>query len=211
MPASPARPRRLLPLLAMVAVFAAPVVAAWFFYLYPQYLPAARSNRGELIEPVVRLEAGPAFQGVEGGAFDLAALAGKWTLVELSHTPCGDGCRRHVAEMGQVWAALGESRLDVERLLLLTGAVAEEGIASARAIAAEFPGLRVAFAGPAAIDAITVGLRGDPLGRTYIMDPFGRLMMRYAPEAPPGDVLKDMERLLKASKNWIKGAQYGHQ
>jgi hypothetical protein len=36
-------------------------------------------------------------------------------------------------------------------------------------------------------------------------------MMRYAADAPPKDVLKDMERLLKASKNWIKGAQYGHR
>ena len=34
---------------------------------------------------------------------------------------------------------------------------------------------------------------------------------RYAPDAPAKDTLKDMERLLKASKNWIKGASYGHR
>jgi hypothetical protein len=35
-------------------------------------------------------------------------------------------------------------------------------------------------------------------------------MMRYGTDAPPDDVLKDLERLLKGSKNWIKGASYGH-
>ena len=49
------------------------------------------------------------------------------------------------------------------------------------------------------------------LHRIYILDPMGNLMMRYAPDAPAKDTLSDMERLLKASKNWIKGAQYGHK
>jgi hypothetical protein len=35
--------------------------------------------------------------------------------------------------------------------------------------------------------------------------------MQYAPEAPPQDLLHDLEKLFKASKNWIKGAQYGHR
>lgn len=36
-------------------------------------------------------------------------------------------------------------------------------------------------------------------------------MMRYAVDAPARDTLEDLEHLLKASKNWIKGAQYGHK
>ena len=36
--------------------------------------------------------------------------------------------------------------------------------------------------------------------RIYIVDPFGNLMMQYAKEAPPKDVVKDLERLLKYSR-----------
>ncbi len=56
-----------------------------------------------------------------------------------------------------------------------------------------------------------LGEGSDSLDRTYILDPMGNLMMRYAADAPAKDTLKDMERLLKASKNWIKGASYGHR
>ena len=41
--AAPARRPGLWPLWALLAIFALPVVGAWFFYLHPEYLPAARS------------------------------------------------------------------------------------------------------------------------------------------------------------------------
>jgi len=56
-----------------------------------------------------------------------------------------------------------------------------------------------------------LGQGPEALGRVYILDPMGNLMMRYASDAPAKDVLKDMGRLIKASKNWIKGAGYGHK
>ena len=48
------------PLWVLIGVFALPVVAAWFFYLNPQYLPSNRVNKGELIEPQVPLSTGVA-------------------------------------------------------------------------------------------------------------------------------------------------------
>ena len=44
-----------------------------------------------------------------------------------------------------------------------------------------------------------------------VQTPLGNLMLRYAPDAPAQDTLKDLERLLKASKNWIKGGTNGHR
>ena len=44
--------RSLLPLWAMLVLFALPVVAAWVYYFNPGLLPDARANRGELIQPV---------------------------------------------------------------------------------------------------------------------------------------------------------------
>jgi hypothetical protein len=56
----------------------------------------------------------------------------------------------------------------------------------------------------------TLGEGSAAQGRIYIADPRAELMMRYGADAPPEDTLKDMERLLKGSKNWMKGTNYGH-
>ena len=53
------------------------------------------------------------------------------------------------------------------------------------------------------------GAEGD--NNVFIVDPQGNLMMRYQPDATAKEILKDMEKLMKASKNWVKGAQYGHR
>ena len=77
-------------------------------------------------------------------------------------------------------------------------------------MAERFPGTRVLIADADAV--AEVQRRFEPLadGR-FLIDPMGNLMMRYAADAPPKDMLKDLEKLFKASKNWIKGAQYGHR
>lgn len=193
---------------ALLIVFALPILAAWFLYFNPEYLPAGRSNRGELIEPLVTLPTDRALSTPEGTPFAMDALSGRWTLVFLTQFPCTAACENKLGEIRQIRLALGESRLSVERLLLLTG----PSTPSSR-LAGDLAGTRVALLSPEATRLLLPQLGPDkaPLDRIYILDPLGRLMMRYAPEAPPKDVLKDMERLLKASKNWIKGAQYGHQ
>jgi hypothetical protein len=77
----------------------------------------------------------------------------------------------------------------------------------------DFDGLQIATLSGAGKAWLVEKLgEGDAaLNRLYILDPLGNLMMRYPSEAPAKDPLKDMERLLKASKNWIKGANYGHR
>ena len=81
------------------------------------------------------------------------------------------------------------------------------------ALGREYDGMRAALT-DSADGARLLNLLGEgarALDRVYILDPMGNLMMRYAHDAPAKDTLEDMERLLKASKNWIKGAQYGHK
>jgi cytochrome oxidase Cu insertion factor (SCO1/SenC/PrrC family) len=200
--------RGIVPLLAMVAIFAAPVIAAWFFYLNPGYLPAGRTNKGELIEPVVPLPPELRLSDPSGLKFDPAGLAGKWVLVYLARGECGDACMEHLIAIRQIRLALGESQFSVDRLLIMTDPSA--GDLAAR-LAGELDGMQVALTDEASGPTLTNALGEGALGRIYILDPMGNLMMRYAPDAPAKDTLKDMERLLKASKSWIKGAQYGHQ
>jgi len=204
------KPRSRAPLWAMVAVFAAPVIAAWFFYLNPEYLPSGRSNKGELIDPVVVLPSDLALSTPDGSDFPRDVLAGKWTLVYLAGGECGDACRKRLIAMRQIRLALGEGQRNVERLLVLTDPTATD---LAEKLGAEFAGLHVvltdAVGGVRLPELLGEGVAA--LGRIYILDPMGNLMMRYAADAPVRDTLEDMEHLLKASKNWIKGAQYGHK
>ena len=203
---TPSKPNRW-PLLALVAVFAAPVLAAWFFYFNPDYLPDTRSNKGELIEPMVRLDADSGLTNPDGSAFDFSPLSGRWTLVSLNRAPCNDACRKRLTDLRQIRLALGETRFSVERLQILTGAD------DTAALQRDFEGMHVAMAQGRTrdklLDALGEGVAA--LDRTYLLDPMGNLMMRYRADAPTKDTLKDMERLLKASKNWIKGASYGHR
>lgn len=202
--------RGLTPLWLMVVVFAAPVVAAWFFYLNPEYLPAGRSNKGELIEPVVHLPPGLGLFTPQGAELGPGALAGRWTLVYLAGGDCTDACRNQLIAIRQIRLALGENQLSTGRLLILTDpAAADLGAELER----EFEGMQVAVTDAASGERLLelLGQGAQSLDRIHILDPMGNLMMRYAPDAPPEDTLKDMERLLKASKNWIKGSNYGHK
>jgi cytochrome oxidase Cu insertion factor (SCO1/SenC/PrrC family) len=197
------------PLWAMVAIFALPVVAAWFFFFNPELLPDARANRGELIQPVRPWPTDLPLMHVDGGRFDAATLLDHWTLLTVSPSRCDEVCRARLIELRQIRLALGESSLVVERMAVWVG---ERGHGAGDA-SAELAGVREAVVPTAGVPALVslLGPHQDIWNRIYIVDPFGNLMMRYAADAPPKDVLKDMERLLKASKNWIKGAQYGHR
>jgi cytochrome oxidase Cu insertion factor (SCO1/SenC/PrrC family) len=197
-------------LLLMVGIFAAPALAAWFLYWNPQYLPSGRGNLGALISPVVPVPQDLRMTTPTGAGLDRTRLEGKWTLVYLAGGDCSDACRVRLHDLRQIRLALGDGSLSVERLLILTDSGAA---ATGAALAKEFEGMAVALtdASGAAHLLGALGQGSEALGRVYILDPMGNLMMRYAPDAPAKDTLKDMGRLIKASKNWIKGAGYGHK
>lgn len=191
----------------MVAVFALPVVAGWFLYLNPDLLPTTRVNRGELIDPVRPWPEDLELARPDGAAFAREGLAGKWTLLLAARAPCDPACTARLTDFRQIRLAAGEGGLAVERLLVLAGK-AQAGVPAETLAGAGIA--RVAAAGEQRL-AAWLGPDGDIWNRVYIVDPLGNLMMRYAADAPAKDVLKDTERLLKASRNWIKGTGYGHR
>lgn len=205
--------RTMKPLWLLFLVFAAPVMAAWFLYLNPQYLPSGRTNRGELIESLVLLPSQVSIRDSMGKEVDRSShLEGRWTLVVLARSPCDDSCRAQLQLTRQVRLALGESMFSVGRLLMQIGEDRDFEV-TLKDSATDLDGVYIAsIRAPFAETFLSqLGDEASSVGRIYILDPMGRLMMRYALNAPAKDLLKDMERLLKASKNWIKGAQYGHR
>ncbi len=203
---SPAPRRSMLSLWILIGLFALPIAASWFFYLNPDLLPKGRTNRGQLIEPprpVADLELGTP----GGGHLRLDSLQPKWALLTLARPPCDDRCRQTLVNFRQIRKALAENAERLERLLIL---LPQETAGSPGPSKAEYAGTRVALASEPFLAALS-GSTEKPVNEVFIMDPRGSLMMRYGTDASPKDILKDLERLMKASKSWVKGAQYGHR
>ena len=165
-------------MLAILAVCAAPVVAAWIaYFVWP---PASRSNYGELIEP----------RPLPG----MSALRGKWLLVQIDAAECGGACRRKLLYMRQARLTQGRDMERIERVWLVA-----DGAPIDPALLREFDGTIVLRAEGGAL------LKEFPAPRAaadhiYLVDPLGNLVLRYPPDPDPGGLKRDLSRLLRASR-----------
>ena len=160
------------------AFFLLPVAASWIAWRF-EIVPGGAGNYGTLLPP--RPAALP----------PAAALKGKWVLVQFDSGACGVACERKHYFMRQVRRAQGREMERIERLWLVTDAVpprtallsALEGvvIAPAAAVISGFPAER------------------SVADHIYLVDPLGNLMMRFPPDPDPARVIKDLQRLLRAS------------
>lgn len=186
----------------LVAVCAFPMVASWLLYFYPDLLPNKQVNNGELIQPSVDLP--PVnFQTVDKQGLTASDFQGFWTLMTLGGDDCGDICRQHIHDFRQIRLALGKDMYHIQRLLVLTQAEQAEGFYE---LLGNHKGMRVAIDGDHAFEGILHRPRGS-LDAVYLIDPMGKIMMRYSPEVPASDILEDMQRLLKATNSWIGEAR----
>ena len=161
-----------LKLAGLFFVCAAPFVLAWMAYLFG-WAAGTTSNYGELIVP--RPLSGPPFE----------ALRGKWVLVTTDGAACDAVCEKKLYFVRQVRRAQGKDMDRVERLWLL----ADGGTPRPELLAA-IEGARVAAFKDANFSP----------GHIYVVDPLGNLMMRFPTDPEPSMVIKDLQRLLKASR-----------
>jgi hypothetical protein len=180
--------RTTLILIALVAAF--PPVAAFVAYYFLQ--PEKRMNHGDLVAPIP-LPAGQ-LQTLEGGAFDFAMLKGKWILLHADSGACGERCRAKLYAMRQVRTAQGKDMLRVERVWLLT-----DEVPPAPALLAEYEGTLVVRAAGSPLLAV-LPAPGDRAAHLYVVDPMGRLMLRFPEKPDPRGMIRDMERLLRPGR-----------
>jgi len=174
----------------MVAVAAAPVAASYLTYYF--WLPARTVNYGALIEP--RPLPDPHLALADGMPFQLSRLRGKWVLVSVDSGRCDARCERKLLYMRQLRLTQGKDMERVERAWLISddASLRSDALAPYRGtwlVRAAGTGLLDAFPAPkAASDHI------------YVIDPLGNLMMRFPRDPEPGRMIKDLTRLLKASR-----------
>lgn len=176
--------------LAILALCAAPFTAAWFaYFLWP---PQSRVNYGDLIE--ARPLSDPALSSIDGVPFRLSQLRGKWILLQLDSGACGGECRKKLLYMRQVRLALGRDAERVERVWLLT-----DGAVPDAARLSDFAGTLVVRTAGSPILGEFPAAR-TPTSHIYVVDPLGNLMLRFPADPDPRRMLKDLTRLLRASR-----------
>jgi hypothetical protein len=182
------RSRRLA--LVILALCAAPFIAAWFaYFLWP---PQSRVNYGDLIG--ARPLTDPVLRGIDAQPFRVSQLRGKWILLQLDSGDCGEECRKKLVYMRQVRLALGKDADRVERVWLLTdGSVPD---------AAQLRDIQGTFVARAAGSALLSEFPAAQTvsGHIYVVDPLGNLMLRFPADPDPRRMLKDMTRLLSVSR-----------
>ncbi|GAA0517135.1 hypothetical protein [Pigmentiphaga daeguensis] len=198
------RPRRsLFALYAVLAICAAPVVAAALVYFLEWRPGSAGTNYGDLVEPQRPVPPAEQLQltDLDGTPFDLRSLNGKWVMVAAHGGDCGDECAKKLYIMRQTHASTGKNVGRIERVWLIlddepvpTVVIrAYEGTHMVRA-RAEQVGRFLAL--PPGVDATPAAL-GQHI---WLVDPRNNLMLRFPENPDPLRLREDIGKLLHASR-----------
>ena len=174
----------------ILVVAAAPVAASYLAYFF--WAPRHTVNYGELIEP--RPLPDPALKLADGAPFRLSHLKGKWVLVSIDAGRCDAECEKKLVYLRQLRLTQGKDMERVERAWLVSDMAEPRG-----ETVAAFPGTWIArAAGTGLIEAFPAPRA--PADHIYVIDPLGNLMMRFPPDPDSRRLIKDLSRLLKASR-----------
>ena len=132
------------------------------------------------------------FQGEGSGSWDFAQLRGRWALVMSDSGACAGPCLEKLTTLRQVRLALGRNASRVARVYVVDDRVQPDPGAMR-----PFEGTQVAIAPSAGAPAPAWATDRAHL---YLVDPHGNVMMRWPAAADRKRMLKDLERLLKASQ-----------
>ena len=174
-------------LVLIAAGFAAPIAASYLAYHLTRPEPTA--NYGDLLLPPARITS-QVFERIEGGPWRFGDLGGRWILVVSDSGECAAPCREKVATVRQVQLALGRNASRVARVYVVDD-LHKPNPETTESLAGMVVALTSAQLPPGA---------ANDRAHIYLVDPNGNVMMRW-PAAPDRKrMLKDLERLLKASQ-----------
>jgi hypothetical protein len=176
-------------LLLIAALFALPIAASLTAYRF--FPPEPTANYGELILPPQLLTEDP-LSRPGGTAFRFGELRDRWILVASDSAACELSCAAKLHVTRQVRLALGRNASRVARVF-----VVDDGRTPDPAALAPPEDLVVAVM-PRGV-AIPPGPANDR-AHIYLVDPRGNVMMRWPAQPDFRRMLKDLERLLKASQ-----------
>ncbi len=180
-------------LFLVIAICAAPMIASYLAYYV--FKPQGRTNYGTLIDP--RQHPIPALDTttLDGKPFSLDQLKGKWIMLQVNGSDCGEPCKTMLYEMRQLRLTQGKNMNRIERTWLITDDKPLETV-----LMREYDGTHFLRANPAKVKAwLPVDAGTSAADHIYLVDPLGNLMMRFPKNADPNKIKKDLTKLLMAS------------
>jgi cytochrome oxidase Cu insertion factor (SCO1/SenC/PrrC family) len=175
-------------LVLIAAGFVLPMGLSYGAYRFLR--PEPNANYGELLLPPARVPA-QAFDIGKPGAWRFDDLEGRWALVVSDSGGCPAQCVGKLTLLRQVQLALGRQASRVARVFIV-----DDQAWPRASLLAGFEGTVVA-ATPR--DARLPQGVGADRSHIYLVDPHGNVMMRWPAAADQRRMLRDLERLLKAS------------
>jgi len=170
-------------LLALLALFFAPLVVAFALYYGFGWRPSSLSIHGELISP-----ARPMPAGAQG-------LHGDWALVYVGDGQCDADCRTALVFARQTRLSLNKDMTRLNRVMLATDSC------DVPYLRKEHDGIKVFdVSGPEDRAELMAVLPEVELKHTlFVVDPLGNLVMRYDVRKEPAGLLDDLRKLLNLS------------
>jgi len=199
LPSLPSSQRRsLLPLIAVLALSLAPVVAAVLAYYVPTLRPAEASNYGALVEPQRPIP--PATElpltTLDGKLFDLNSLRGRWVLATADGAACPEACARKLFILRNTHASQGKN---VERLVRVWFITDDAPVP--QTVLDAYQGTVMVRVDPERLKAYLPMIEpqslADPL---WIIDPLGNLILRYPANADAVRFRKDVSKIVYNSR-----------
>ena len=203
----------------IIACFGIPLILAiiWLQVVRTQGGTWGNTSRGELIHPALPLEEFSLNQFIvknEGDTpeeafrepaetFTVEGFRKIWSLVYLPEGACTEACEKNYYHMRQVRLALNNRMSRVQRVTVL-----ESPQQLSDELLSEHLGLRVLSGDDEKVAVLRDQIKAAEEERKmdklpdaiYVIDPFGNVMMRFAPDLDPGKMLKDLKHLLKVSR-----------
>ena len=190
------RNRKRLTLIALMALFLSPVIAAWL------WTPDTFRNRGELIDPPQPLVNVPMISP-DGSDVDLTNLFGRWTYVFFVEAGCDESCKQLADAVERVRLSQGKNEKRVRLMVITLSPDALSSLDEIRLILPKTIVLGVNAAEKEQLLPQFMPSGGESVlqsGSVFLVDPMGNLMMIYPATSDPTDLRKDISRLLRASR-----------
>jgi cytochrome oxidase Cu insertion factor (SCO1/SenC/PrrC family) len=175
-------------LLLLAALFLLPIAASVLAYRFLELEPTG--NYGELIQPGTATA--QTFDLAGGGRFSFEQVRGRWAMVVSDSGACPAACLEKLITLRQVRLALGRRASRVERIFIVDDLRSPEAAALG-----SFEGMLVALTPPGM--TLPPSAANDR-AHIYLVDPNGNVMMRWPAAADRARMLKDLDRLLRASQ-----------
>lgn len=191
------------PLILVLLLCLAPVVAAFIVYYIPELQPEGSTNYGTLVDPQRPLPQSSTLQltTLDGKPFDVNELRGQWVLVTADGGACPESCAKKLFIMRNTHAMLGKNVKRASRVWFVT-----DDAAVPQAVLDAYQGTLILRAKPAELDNflagqdLTTGKDPQLLDPIWVIDPLGNLMMQYPKDPDPLKVRKDLGKLLHNSQ-----------